>query len=60
MIELIQRRLDGYQAVNAIEEEQAIREIIQEIALFALWKPGARILVILVYKKLFPFSNADY
>ncbi len=40
MIELIQQRLDEYQAGNAIEEEQAIKEIIQEIALFALWKAG--------------------
>ena len=40
MIELIQQRLDDYQATNAIEEEQAIKEIIQEIALFALWKAG--------------------
>ena len=40
MIELIQQRLDGYQASNAIEEEQAIKEIIQEIALFGLWKSG--------------------
>ena len=40
MIELIQQRLDEYQASNAIEEEQAIKEIIQEIALFALWKAG--------------------
>jgi len=38
MIELIQQRLDEYQASNAIEEEQAIKEIIQEIALFALWR----------------------
>jgi len=38
MIDLIQRRLDEYQAANAIEEEQAIKEIIQEIALFALSK----------------------
>ena len=40
MIELIQQRLDEYQAGNAIEEEQAIKEIIQEISLFALWKAG--------------------
>ena len=40
MIELIQQRLDEYQSGNAIEEEQAIKEIIQEIALFALWKSG--------------------
>ena len=38
MIELIQQRLNGYQPHNALEEEQAIKEIIQEIALFALWK----------------------
>ena len=40
MIDLIQQRLDEYQSGNAIEEEQAIKEIIQEIALFALWKAG--------------------
>jgi predicted nucleotidyltransferase component of viral defense system len=40
MIDLIQRRLEGYQAANAVEEEQAIKEIIQEIVLFALWKAG--------------------
>lgn len=38
MIDLIQTRLDGYRALNADEEEQAIKEIIQEIALFALWR----------------------
>ncbi len=38
MIELIQRRLDSYQVGNAVEEEQAIKEIIQEVALFGLWK----------------------
>ena len=40
MIDLIQQRLDEYQSGNAIEEEQAIKGIIQEIALFALWKAG--------------------
>lgn len=40
MIELIQRRLDGYQVKNAVAEEQAIKEIIQEVALFGLWKAG--------------------
>ena len=38
MIELIQQRLDSYNAKNPIEEEQAIKEIIQEIALYALWR----------------------
>jgi len=40
MIELIQQRLNEYKANNAIEEAQAIKEIIQEIALFGLWKAG--------------------
>jgi len=38
MIELIQKRLDTYKAINPIEEEQATKEIIQEIALYALWR----------------------
>lgn len=38
MIELIQQRLDSYNAKNPIEAEQAIKEIIQEIALYALWR----------------------
>ena len=38
MIELIQKRLDAYKATNPIEEEQATKEIIQEIALYALWR----------------------
>jgi hypothetical protein len=38
MIELIQKRLDGYQASSPVQEEQAIKEIIQEIALYALWR----------------------
>jgi len=40
VIELIQQRLDEYRVSSAIEEEHAIKEIIQEIALFALWKAG--------------------
>ena len=40
MIEIIQQRLDSYQATNALEEEQAIKEIVQEIALYALWRSG--------------------
>lgn len=40
MIEMLQRRLDGYRAVNPVEEEQAIREILQEVALYALWRSG--------------------
>jgi predicted nucleotidyltransferase component of viral defense system len=38
MIELIQRQLDSYTAANPIEEEQATREIFQEVALYALWR----------------------
>lgn len=38
MNDIIQRRLDDYGAVNAVEEEQALKEIIQEIALYALWR----------------------
>ncbi len=40
MIEIIQQRLDAYKAVNIVEEEQATKEIIQEIALYALWRAG--------------------
>lgn len=38
MIELIQKRLDAYKATNPVEEEHATKEIIQEIALYALWR----------------------
>ncbi|MCP4769129.1 MAG: nucleotidyl transferase AbiEii/AbiGii toxin family protein [Gammaproteobacteria bacterium] len=40
MIELIQQRLDSYQATNPVQEGQPIKEIIQEIALYALWRAG--------------------
>ena len=38
MIDVIQRRLESYQATNANMEAQATKEIIQEIALYALWR----------------------
>ena len=38
MIELIQKRLDGYAAGNPVEEEQALKEILQEVALYTLWR----------------------
>lgn len=38
MIEMIQQRLRGYGAANAVEEENATKEIIQEIALYGLWR----------------------
>jgi len=40
MIDLIQRRLDKYGVSNQIEEENALKEIVQEILLFALWRAG--------------------
>ena len=38
MIEIIQQRLATYRAANPLEEEQALKEILQEVALFALWR----------------------
>jgi hypothetical protein len=38
MIEIIQKRLDDYKSTNPVEEEQATKEIIQELALYALWR----------------------
>ena len=38
MIEMLQKKLRDYGAQNAIEEENAIKEILQEIALYALWR----------------------
>ena len=40
MIELIQQRLDSYAASNPVEEEQATKEILQEVALYSLWRAG--------------------
>jgi predicted nucleotidyltransferase component of viral defense system len=40
MIELIQQRLDSYKASNPVEEEQATKEILQEVALYSLWRTG--------------------
>ena len=40
MIDLIQKRLAKYKAVGAVEEENALKEIIQEIMLFSLWQAG--------------------
>ncbi len=40
MIDLIKQRLAGYRAHNALEEEQALKEIVQEIALYGLWRAG--------------------
>lgn len=38
MIEIIQKRLDDYKPANSLEEEHATKEIIQELALYALWR----------------------
>ena len=38
MIDLIQKRLAEYNATGPIEEENALKEIVQEIILFALWR----------------------
>jgi len=38
LIDLIQKRLITYNASNSIEEENALKEIVQEIILFGLWQ----------------------
>ncbi len=38
MIEIIQQRLESYKSNNAVEEEQATKEILQEVALYSLWR----------------------
>lgn len=38
MIDIIKERLRQYGAGNALEEENAVKEILQEIALYALWR----------------------
>lgn len=38
MIDMLQKRLRAYGAANALEEANATKEIIQEIALYALWR----------------------
>lgn len=38
MIELIKKRLDAYKVMNPLDEENALKEIVQEIMLFSLWQ----------------------
>lgn len=38
MIDLVKERLRRYEAANPLEEENAVKEILQEIALYALWR----------------------
>lgn len=40
MIKLIQERLAAYSPANQLEEENAVKEILQEIALYGLWRSG--------------------
>jgi Nucleotidyl transferase AbiEii toxin, Type IV TA system len=40
MIDLLRKRLQQYSAANALQEEQALKEILQEVALYALWRGG--------------------
>ena len=40
MIDIIQQRLARYQASNLAEETQALKEILQELALYGLWRAG--------------------
>ncbi len=40
MIDLIKRRLAEYKVASPIEEENALKEIVQEIMLFSLWQAG--------------------
>ena len=38
MIDLIQKRLTEYKAAGSIDEENVLKEIVQEIMLFSLWR----------------------
>ena len=38
MIELLQGRLASYRSVDALAEEQALKEMLQELILYALWR----------------------
>jgi predicted nucleotidyltransferase component of viral defense system len=38
VIELLQKRLEIYNAASVVEEEYAVKEILQETALYALWR----------------------
>jgi len=40
LIELIQERLTSYNAANQLEEEHAVKEVLQDIALYGLWRSG--------------------
>jgi len=38
VIDLIQKRLEEYNPSGSLDEENALKEIVQEIILFALWR----------------------
>lgn len=40
MIDLLRKRLQTPAAGNAVQEEQALKELLQELALYALWRGG--------------------
>jgi len=40
LIELIQEKLTAYNAANHLEENHAVKEILQDIALYSLWRTG--------------------
>ena len=52
MIELLQERLKAYGAATALEEENATKQILQEVVLYALWRADFFEVTCIV-----PFSN---
>jgi len=40
LIDLIQEKLTAYNAANPLEENHAVKEILQDIALYSLWRTG--------------------
>lgn len=40
MIDLLRKRLESYAVTDARREEQALKEILQELALYGLWRAG--------------------
>jgi len=40
LIDIIQKRLGSYEVANQLEEEHATKEILQDIALYGLWRAG--------------------
>ncbi len=52
MIELLQERLKAYGAATALEEENATKQILQEVALYALWRADFFEVTCII-----PFSN---